>query len=129
MNTQTINFLNAIKNASVSKNEVVYLNYNKAIFNLLVALYKEGFIQSFTVTKDNENKKSLNIYLRYYYNKSSLENLELVSTPSKSKYLDYKSLTKISVKKNVLFLSTNLGILTALECKKRKIGGILFFIC
>jgi ribosomal protein S8 len=31
--------------------------------------------------------------------------------------------------KFVIFFSTDLGILTALECKKRKIGGKLLFIC
>lgn len=129
MNIQTINFLNRIKNASLSNNEVVSITYNEFVLNLLSSLYKEGFIQSFSVVKDPLGKKQIDVSLRYYYNKSSLKNLQIVSTPSKVKFLDYNSLTKICVKKNVLFLSTNLGLLTALECKKKKIGGILFFIC
>jgi ribosomal protein S8 len=129
MNTQTINFLNTIKNASLSNNEIVSLPYNKFILNLLVVLYKEGFVQSFKVYQSDSSKRKIDIVLRYYYNKSSLKSLKIVSSPSRVKYLDYNSLTKISVKKSVLFLSTSLGILTAVECKKKKIGGILFFIC
>ena len=129
MNTQTINFLNKIKNASLSNNETISVPYNKFVINLLTVLYKEGFIQSFNVYKDINHETKVNILLRYYYNKSSIKNLKIISSPSKVKYLDYNSLTKLSTKKNVLFLSTNLGILTALDCKKKKIGGVLFFIC
>ena len=129
MNTQTINFLNKIKNASLSNNELISVPYNKFIINLLAVLYKEGFIQSFNMYQDVNCQTKVNIVLRYYYNKSSVKNLKIISSPSKVRYLDYNSLTKLSVKKNVLFLSTSLGILTALDCKKKKIGGILFFIC
>jgi len=129
MNIQTINFLNTIKNASLSNNEIVSLPYNKFILNLLVVLYKEGFVQSFKVYQSDSSQRKIDIVLRYYYNKSSLKSLKIVSSPSKIKYLDYSSLTKLSVKKSVLFLSTSLGILTAVECKRKKIGGILFFIC
>jgi small subunit ribosomal protein S8 len=129
MNTQTINFLNTIKNASSSNNEMVSIPYNKFILKLLVVLYKEGFVQSFKVYQGGSSQKKIHIVLRYYYNKSSLKSLKIVSSPSKVKYLDYNSLTKISLKKSVLFLSTSFGVLTAIECKKKKIGGILFFIC
>jgi ribosomal protein S8 len=129
MNTQTINFLNKIKNASLSNNELISVPYNKFIINLLAVLYKEGFIQSFNMYQDVNCQTKVNIVLRYYYNKSSVKNLKIISSPSKVRYLDYNSLTKLSTKKNVLFLSTSLGILTALDCKKKKIGGILFFIC
>ena len=129
MNTQTINFLNKIKNASLSSNEIISVPYNKFMINLLAVLYKEGFIQSFNVYQDVNCQTKVDILLRYYYNKSSVKNLKIISSPSKVRYLDYNSLTKLSIKKNVLFLSTSLGILTALDCKKKKIGGILFFIC
>jgi len=129
MNIQTIKFLNTIKNASLSNNETVCVPYNKFILNLLTVLYREGFVQSFKVYKSDCSEKKIDIILRYYYNKSSLKSLKIVSSPSKVKFLDYSSLTKISIKKNILFLSTNLGIMTALDCKKKKIGGILFFIC
>ena len=42
---------------------------------------------------------------------------------------DAKKKQAINIRKNVLFLSTSQGILTHLECKQRKLGGILFFIC
>jgi ribosomal protein S8 len=108
---------------------MIRIPYNKFTLSLLSALYKEGFIQSFSVTTNTFLKKEINIFLRYYYNKSPIKSLKIISTPSRIKYLNYNALTKLSLKKNILFLSTSLGVLTASECRKRKIGGTLFFIC
>ena len=129
MNTQAINLLNRLKNASLSNNELISVPYSKFILDILLILYKEGFIQSFSVVEGDSFKKEISIYLRYYFNKSSLRKLKIVSSPSRVTHLDYNSLSKISIKRNVLFLSTNLGLLTAIECKRKKIGGILLFIC
>ena len=102
------------------------------MFELLKLLYKEGFIQSFNIDSTTQLKyeKQFNttIFLRYFYNKPIFSNLKIVSTPSYSKYLTFKDISKIKDKKNVLFLSTNQGFLTGLDCKKNKIGGTLLFI-
>lgn len=129
MNIQAINLLNRLKNASLSNNELISVPYSEFILNILLILYKEGFIQSFNVFENDLFKKEIRVYLRYYFNKSSLRKLKIVSSPSRVTYLDYNSLSKISIKKNVLFLSTSLGLLTAIECKRKKVGGILLFIC
>lgn len=132
MNTNLIKLLLQLKNASLIKKEVISLKCNISGIELLKLLYKEGFIQSFNIDSTtqlkHEKQFNITIFLRYFYNKPIFHNLKIVSTPSYSKYLTFKDLSKIQDKKNVLFLSTNKGFLTGLDCKKNKIGGTLLFI-
>ena len=132
MNTNLIKLLLHLKNASLVKKETVTIKCGVSGLELLKLLYEEGFIQSYNVDSDsylkNEKQFNIKIFLRYFYNKPIFNNLKIISTPSYSKYLTFKDISKIQDKKNVLFLSTNKGFLTGLECKKNKIGGTLLFI-
>ena len=130
MNINLIKFLSKLKNASISKQEVVSTGYNNLCLAVVKLLYKEGFIQSFSIKKVSFNSNvelKIFITLRYFNNKPIFKNLKIVSTPSRLNYLNIKDLSKISNKKIVLILSTNKGLLTSLECKKHKIGGKLLF--
>ncbi len=132
MNTNLIKLLLQLKNASLVKKEVIEFNCNSLCLELLKLLYTEGFIQSFRILSknrsDNEKQFQTTIMLRYSYNKPALKTLKIISTPSYSKYLTLKDISKIQDRKNILFLSTNRGLLTGLQCKKNKIGGTLLFI-
>jgi len=55
MNTNLIKLLLNLKNASLSKKEIINVKYSKPSLNLVKLLYKEGFIQSFNITKVNLN--------------------------------------------------------------------------
>jgi len=130
MNINLIKFLSKLKNASISKQEVVSVDYNKLCLGVVKLLYKEGFIQSFSIKKisfSSNVELKIFITLRYFNNKPIFKNLKIVSTPSRLNYLNIKDLSKISNKKIILILSTNKGLLTSLECKKHKIGGKLLF--
>ena len=131
MNIQTIKSLNKLKNASLIKNESVVLEYSFLVLNIVQRLYKEGFIQSFKIKNldSKTNKQVILVNLRYYFNKPVFKRLKIFSNVAQNRALDYQNLSRLNIKKNVLFLSTSEGLLTHLECKQRKLGGILFFIC
>lgn len=132
MNINLIKLLLQLKNASLVKREVVRFNCNLLCLELLKLLYNEGFIQSFKIESksvfNNEKQFQTTIMLRYSYNKPALKTLRIISTPSHSKYLTLKDISKVQDRKNILFLSTNKGLLTGLQCKKNKIGGTLLFV-
>ena len=121
MNITLIQLLLKLKNASLARKEIVTIKYNKLCLDLLKLLYIEGFIQSFNIqTIDSpflKKQLQISITLRYFYNKPIFKNLKIVSKPSYVKYLKLKDLCKIVDKKSVLFLSTNKGLLTSLDCK------------
>jgi ribosomal protein S8 len=126
MNLILINFLIAIKNASIFKKDQLKIFYNKKFILLSKILYKQGLIQDFWLQKENFNFYII-INLKYTYNLSNLKNFKIVSKPSRSIFFSSKDIFKIYEKQVLYIFSTSLGYLTSLECKKNKIGGILFF--
>lgn len=129
MNTQTIKFLNQLRNASFASNENVTVSYSKSVLRILLALYKEGFVQSFKVLKSVKTPPKIRVHIRYYYNKPVFKKLKIVSSPSKSLHLNYHSIVRLNNKREQFFFSTSKGILTALDCKYHNLGGTLLFIC
>ena len=131
MNSKIVNFLVELKNASLARKETVYVEYSHLLSNLVEVLYREGFIQSFTIKQSLESnqKKIIYVGLRYYFNKPVFNNLKLFSKPSYLKYMKFSDICNIPNKRFICFFSTNQGILTTLDCKKKKIGGKLLFMC
>ena len=126
MNSTLINFLISIKNASIFKKEQLKIFYNKKFILLSKILYKQGLIQDFYLKKFNF-KFYIIIILKYTDNFSFLKNLKIVSKPSRIIYFSFKDISKIYEKQILYIFSTSLGYLTSLECKQKKIGGLLFF--
>ena len=130
MNNNLIKFLVQLKNASLLRKETTVFVCNFLHLKLLKILYLEGLIQSFCIGKQKKKDSFvIKVTLRYFYNKSILKNLKILSKPSHLKYIKYSDICKISDRKFVFFLSTSKGILTSLECKKKRIGGKLLFMC
>lgn len=129
MNTQIINFLSQIKIGSLSYKEHVFVKYNKVHLKILRSLYQEGLIVSYNIIKKEDNIVYTFVHIRSYHNKFLLNNLKIVSTPSKTVYLNYEEISKLATKKKTFFFSTTKGICTDSECKRFKLGGVLYFVC
>jgi small subunit ribosomal protein S8 len=133
MNNNTINLIIKLKNASLSRKEKILVNCNSLSESLIKILYEEGFLQSFKVVEAGENdlikNKKILVVFRYFFNKPLLSSLRVLSKPSHVRYMKFSDISNISDKKFVFFFSTNKGILTSVECKKRKVGGKLLFMC
>lgn len=127
MHSNGVKFLLALKNASVLKKEIVFFYYNNLFLKLAKVLYRTGLIQNFCIEKKNNKKFQIVVSLKYSFNIGILNSLKIVSKPSVSLFLDYEKICRISEKNRVLILSTNEGFLTSDECKRRKIGGKVFF--
>lgn len=126
MNINTINLLVSLKNASLINKDIINISvYNKFSLELLKTLYKEGLIQSFNISTN----KIIKIQLRNFLYKGPLDNLNKLLSNTKKIYLTFDQISLLNSKKITYFFTTNKGILTLLECKKHKTGGILIFIC
>jgi ribosomal protein S8 len=125
MSLQLVQLLMNLKSYSLLKKEYLIIKNSKKSLQLVSSLYKEGFIQSYKVLR-NEN---LQINLRYFFNKPVFINLKILSFPSKTRYVKLHVLSKISTKKFTLFISTSRGILTLEDCKKYNLSGVLLFSC
>jgi small subunit ribosomal protein S8 len=124
MNVSTVNFLVTLKNASNLKHEFILIKVSLSNLQIIESLYAEGFVQSYKI-----NGNRLFVKLRYFFNKSILKNLKIISTPSKDRFLTLKNISRLSNKNVTLFFSTNLGILTLAKCKSFGVGGKVLFYC
>lgn len=132
MNIETIKNLNKLKNASHSNIDFVLLSYNKLTLSILLFLYHEGFVLSFRVVRDDNAryfKQIIKVALRHSENKSILNDLKIFSSPSNSSFFSYNEIVKIDSRKSLYCFSTNEGLLNSFECKAKRLGGILLFIC
>ena len=115
-----IQFCIKLKNAVQANARFLWVKENKLILNFVKLLFKEGFILG--VEKQHG---LLKISLKYdLLLTSSIQNVRILSTPTKHFYLTYKNLVKL-VKLDTLLLLTSEGILVGNEAVKRKIGGKL----
>jgi small subunit ribosomal protein S8 len=127
MNSNSVKFLLALKNASALKKEIVFFYYNNLFLKLAKVLYRTGLIQNFCIETKHNKKSQIVVSLKYSFNIGILNSLKIISKPSLSLFLDYEKICCISEKNRVLILSTSEGFLTGGECKKKKIGGKVFF--
>ena len=126
MNQFTVNFIYSLKNAAILKKELLYFFYNKNFILLAKLFYKIGLIQDFWLIKSITGWK-IAIALKYYYQINELSELKLVSKPSWPFFLSYTNICQISERTGFFIFSTSFGFLTSIDCKKKKIGGKLFF--
>lgn len=130
MSVNFVKFLLQLKNASIARKEVVSLEYSRIRENMVEILYTEGFIQSFELVTDSlSGAKMIIVCLRYYFGRSLLEGVQLLSKPSHVRYMKLSDISNLPDRRFVIFFSTDKGTLTTLECKKQRVGGKLLFIC
>lgn len=85
-----------------------------------------NFIHKYALIKLN-NKVYIKIFLYYYKDKLICNNFKIISCPSKSLFLSYKSLSLISKKSSssIFVISNNMGIVSHHQALKYKKGGLV----
>jgi small subunit ribosomal protein S8 len=126
MNHLLWNLYTRIKNGQLAKKTRIYQPKTKLCEKFLNILWKEGYISSFSVSK--ENPRLFEIILKYNKGEPAIKNIVAVSKPSKRVYVKVKDLWKLSTGLQMLIISTTSGLVTDSECKKLHLGGELFCI-
>lgn len=99
-----------------TKKNLYFVNFLKN-FNL---------IHNYTLITFN-NRIYIKISLYYYKDKLICNNFKIISSPTKSLFLSYKSLSLISKKSSssIFVISNNMGILSHHQSLKYKKGGLV----
>lgn len=98
---------------------------SKLVKSVLQVLQNEGFIDSFFMDKPDSNGivKELDVKLRYYNDKPAIFSMKLISKPGRKVYIKNLEMKYMINRFGVRILSTNNGVITDVEAKKRGIGG------
>ena len=115
--------ISSIKNGQLSKKSYIILKQtNKNLCeSVLNVLWDQGFILGYKYIFDT--KKSLKIFLKYKKGTPVINSIKMVSKPSLKVFFSLKNIWKFDSNQGTLILSTNKGIMSAIECKKFKLGG------
>jgi ribosomal protein S8 len=118
--------INLININKLKKNLHFNIFFTKKNLLFINFLKNFTFINKYYIIKI-KNKFYIRIYLYYYKNKIISNNFKILSSPSKSFFLSYKSLRLISKRtsSSVFILSTDRGLLSHKQALNQKLGGLV----
>jgi small subunit ribosomal protein S8 len=124
MNDLIADALTRIRNAALRKLEVATLLHSNTVVGVLTVLEKKEYISGFKVIEDKNNKKTIQVTLKYDdKEKSVINEIKRVSSPGRRVY---KAATELKSFKNgygTIVVSTNKGVISNDEAYAAKVGG------
>ncbi|ADI38838.1 30S ribosomal protein S8 [Waddlia chondrophila] len=119
-------FLTRIRNGLKAQHRYVDINWSKMKQSLADILKNEGFIENYLVKKDNNDRGTIRVFLRYgAYRQPAIKGLKRLSRPGLRKYVKHNEIPKFYGGLGVSILSTSSGILSGNEAQNKKVGGEL----
>ena len=124
MNDMIADALTRIRNASLRKLDTTTLLHSNAVVGVVEVLLEKEYIKSFNIVDCENNKKVVNVVLKYDANDNSvISELSRVSKPGRRVY---KSASEIKNFKNgygTIIVSTNKGIVANDKAFSANCGG------
>ncbi|MFN3728884.1 MAG: 30S ribosomal protein S8 [Fimbriimonadaceae bacterium] len=115
--------LTRIRNGSRARMDSVEAPHSTVKLQILKILQEEGFIKGFEVTQDSKFPK-IRIDLRFDSRRRPIiHGLKRVSTPGLRVYRGASELRPVRSGLSTRIVSTNLGVMTDREARKRGVGG------
>jgi small subunit ribosomal protein S8 len=118
--------LTRIRNAALRKLETTTLIYSNSVVGILEVLKNDGYIDSYKVKDEKNNKKSITVVLKYDENEKSVINeLKRESKPGRRVYVHANELKSFKNGYGTMIVSTNKGIIGNKEAFAHNVGGEL----
>ena len=112
-----------IKNAQARNHKKVDLPSSNFKTKIAGILKNEGFIKDFKVNKENNNKSTLSLELKYHSGNPVISTFERVSKPGRRIFSSAESLPKVNNGLGIAIISTPKGVMTDIDARKQKVGG------
>ena len=125
MNDPIADFLTRVRNAGQAKHTVLNMPSSKAKAEVSRILQKEGYIESFEVVDAGNNKKELNVTLKYYKNAPVIEGIKRFSKGSCRLYVRADEIPSVRGGLGISILTTSQGYMTGKEARTKGVGGEL----
>ncbi len=124
MITDTIgDLITRIRNSQMARLKTTRSPFSKFRENVLKVLSSEGYIGGYTVANDDAGHKMLQIDLKYYNGKPVIAEIKRISKPGRRVYSAIKKLPYVRNGLGIHILSTNEGVMSDVEARKKSLGG------
>ena len=114
--------LTSIRNAQAMGIQKIRLPHSNLKSQILDVLKEEGFIESFEVVA-SDNKKDLQVTLKYYQGRPVIEKIKRVSRPALRIYRGCEDLPLIRGGLGIAIVSTPKGVMTDKTARTQQVGG------
>ena len=112
-----------VKNAQARNHKKVDLPSSNFKSKIADILKNEGFIKDFKVNKENNNKSTLSLELKYHSGNPVISTFERVSKPGRRIFSSAEGLPKINNGLGIAIVSTPKGVMTDIDARKQRVGG------
>jgi len=112
-----------IRNAQMRNLAKVKIPSSKFRASVLEVLKQEGYISNYEIISDINNKKVLNVDLKYSNGSPVIKEINRVSKPGRRIYAKADSIPKIQNGLGLAIVSTSMGIMSDNDARTKKIGG------
>ncbi|AXH11695.1 30S ribosomal protein S8 [Halarcobacter bivalviorum] len=124
MNDIIADALTRIRNAAMRKLEVATLLHSNTVVGILNVLEKKEYIEGFKVVDGENNKKTIQVTLKYDDNERSVINeIKRVSTPGRRVYKNASEIKSFKNGYGTIIVSTNKGVIANDEAFAANVGG------
>ncbi len=124
MNDIIADALTRIRNAAMRKLEVATLLHSNTVVGVLSVLEKKEYIDGFKVIDGENNKKTVQVTLKYDDNENSVINeIKRVSTPGRRVYKNAQEIKSFKNGYGTIIVSTNKGVIANDEAFAANVGG------
>jgi small subunit ribosomal protein S8 len=113
-----------IRNAQMAYKKVINSPMSKNREAVTKVLLDEGYIRGYSIVDCKETgHKVLKIELKYFEGKPVIAEISRVSKPGRRVYSSIKDLSLVKNGLGINVISTNKGVMSDTEAKKRSLGG------
>ena len=117
--------LTRVRNASNARHATVQMPFSKIKLAIAKIMEEEGYINGFDVQTDG-NRRTLRLQLKYDSERRPVVNgVRRVSRPGLRVYAGMHDIPRILGGLGTVVISTNRGIMTGREARRRHLGGEL----
>jgi small subunit ribosomal protein S8 len=122
MQDPVADMLTRIRNAQAMGIISVSMPFSNLKTDILGVLKAEGFIEEFGVVNTN-NKKDIEVKLRYYQGRPVIEKIKRVSRPALRVYRRSSELPSVRGGMGIAIISTPQGVMTDKTARAQSLGG------
>jgi small subunit ribosomal protein S8 len=115
------NMLTSIRNAGAASLPEVIIPHSKMKESIAHVLKREGYVAEVAV--EGKPLKKIKIKLKYTGRKPVIEGIRRISTPGLRRYSGALDVPRVRGGLGVSILSTSEGIMTAMQARKKNVGG------
>ena len=126
MNDIIADALTRIRNAAMRKLEVATLLHSNTVVGIVTVLLQKEYITGFKVIDGQNNKKTIQVELKYDDNEKSVINeIKRVSKPGRRVYKNASEIKSFKNGYGTIIVSTNKGVIANDEAHAANVGGEL----